>query len=110
MLIWQPYNLSQEISQTPLVDIRLQNGRFVNISDVIPSIQLDIRYYTDYNFVGERIDGYNAPNCLLTQEAAAALAKVQAEMLQASYTLKVYDCYRPQSAVDHFRRWGARYR
>ena len=53
-----------------------QDGNLVDVKEVIPSIQTDICYYTDYNFVGERIDGYNAPKCLLTPEAAQALIKV----------------------------------
>ena len=79
---------------------------FVNVKGVTPSIQLDIRYYGSHNFVGERIDGYNAPKCLLTREAAAALAKVQKELEASSLSLKVYDCYRPQRAVNHFVRWA----
>lgn len=79
---------------------------FVDVKEVIPSIQLDIRYHSNYNFVGERIDGYNAPKCILTKEAASALAKVQKELEKSSLSLKVYDCYRPQRAVDHFVRWA----
>lgn len=80
--------------------------RFVDVKEVIPSILLDIRYYGPHNFVGERIDGYNAPKCLLTREAATALAKVQRELEAFSLSLKVYDCYRPQRAVDNFVRWA----
>ncbi len=79
---------------------------FVDVKEVILSIQLDIRYYGSHNFIGERIDGYNAPKCLLTREAAAALAKIQKELEASSLSLKVYDCYRPQRAVDHFVRWA----
>jgi D-alanyl-D-alanine dipeptidase len=79
---------------------------FVDIQDVIPSIVLDIRYYTSHNFVGERIDGYFAPRCILTKEAAVALKKVQNELSNFSLSLKVYDCYRPQRAVNHFVRWA----
>ncbi|HVO65879.1 MAG TPA: M15 family metallopeptidase [Syntrophales bacterium] len=81
-------------------------GGFVDVKEAIPSIHLDIRYYSSHNFVGERIDGYNAPKCLLTREAAMALAKVQKELEASSLSLKVYDCYRPQRAVDHFVRWA----
>ena len=81
-------------------------GGFVDVKEVIPSIQLDIRYYGSHNFVGERIDGYNAPKCLLTKEAAATLAKIQKELEASSLSLKVYDCYRPQRAVNHFVRWA----
>ncbi len=81
-------------------------ARFVDVKEVIPSILLDIRYYGAHNFVGTRIDGYNAPRCLLTREAAAALARVQKELAASSLSLKIYDCYRPQQAVDHFVRWA----
>lgn len=80
--------------------------RFVDVREVIPSLQLDIRYFGPHNFVGERIDGYNAPQCILTREAAAALAKVQRDLEPFSLSLKIYDCYRPQRAVDHFVRWA----
>lgn len=79
---------------------------FVDVKEQIPSIILDIRYYGPHNFIGERIEGYNAPACLLTREAAAALASVQKELEAHSLSLKVYDCYRPQRAVDHFVRWA----
>lgn len=79
---------------------------FVDVGTRIPSILLDIRYYGPHNFIGERVEGYNAPKCLLTREAAAALAMVQKELEAQSLSLKVYDCYRPQRAVDHFVRWA----
>ncbi len=79
---------------------------FVDIKEVIPEIQLDIRYCGAHNFVGERVDGYLAPKCILTNEAAEALLNVQKELEPFSLTLKVYDCYRPQRAVDHFVRWA----
>ena len=79
---------------------------FVDVKEVIPSILLDIRYYSPHNFIGERINGYNAPKCLLTKEAASALANVQKELEKFSLSIKVYDCYRPQRAVDHFVRWA----
>jgi len=79
---------------------------FVDIKELIPAIQLDIRYYGAHNFVGERVDGYLEPKCILTKEAAEALLKVQKDLEPFSLTLKVYDCYRPQRAVDHFVRWA----
>lgn len=66
----------------------------------------DIRYFTPHNFVGKPIDGYECPTCVLSNPAAEALAKVQAELKQFGLSLKVYDCYRPQRAVDHFVRWA----
>jgi len=81
-------------------------SEFVDITRVIPSIVLDMRYYTAHNFVGEQIDGYLAPKCLLTKAAAHALGKVQRELENFSLSLKIYDCYRPQRAVNHFASWA----
>ena len=80
---------------------------FVDVTEVVPSIVQDIRYYTSHNFVGRPVDGYEAPLCLLTKPAAEALAKVQADLADYALSLKVYDCYRPQRAVNHFIRWAA---
>jgi zinc D-Ala-D-Ala dipeptidase len=79
---------------------------FVNIQKVIPDVVLDIRYYGPHNFVGERVDGYLAPKCFLTKEAAEALGEVQNDLKPYSLSLKIYDCYRPQRAVNHFVRWA----
>jgi len=79
---------------------------FVDIKEVIPSIQLEIRYYTQDNFVGQRIDGYESPKCILSKQAALALKNVQDELMSFGLGLKIYDAYRPQPAVDHFVRWA----
>lgn len=79
---------------------------FVNLSDIIEDLLLDIRYYGDYNFVGTRIDGYEEPVALMTKKAAAALKEVADEAREKGYLLKIYDTYRPQMAVDHFARWA----
>ncbi|KAF4407152.1 MULTISPECIES: M15 family metallopeptidase [Streptomyces] len=79
---------------------------FVALRDVAPTILQDIRYHTAHNFTGDRIDGYRAPMCILTEPAAKALRAAQHKLLRKGYTLKVYDCYRPQRAVDQFVRWA----
>ncbi|MFJ7333326.1 M15 family metallopeptidase [Streptomyces sp. NPDC101110] len=79
---------------------------FVALGNVDPTIIQEMRYVTPHNFVGERIDGYDQPLCILTRPAAQALHKAQRKLLREGYTLKVYDCYRPQRAVDHFVRWA----
>lgn len=88
------------------VDWVADGDQFVEIKEMIPSVQLDIRYYTNDNFVGSRIDGYDAPKCLLTKAAALALKNVQKELASNRQSLKIFDCYRPQRAVDHFVRWA----
>ena len=79
---------------------------FVLLADFVPDVVQEIRYYSTYNFIGERIDGYEEPCALLTIEAARALKAVSGEMLVHGYRLKVFDAYRPVSAVRHFIRWG----
>lgn len=79
---------------------------FVLLSEAVPDAILEIRYYSTYNFVGDRIDGYEEPVALLTREAATALQKVSEELLSQGYRLKIYDAYRPQMAVTHFVDWA----
>ncbi len=79
---------------------------FVALSDVDPTIIQEIRYHTAHNFVGEPVDGYRSPMCVLTRDAAEALRRAQWKLLWQGYSLKVYDCYRPQRAVDHFVAWA----
>jgi hypothetical protein len=75
---------------------------FVLLSDVVPEVIQEIRYYSTYNFVGDRIDGYEEPCALMTKEAAEALKKASDEAISKGYRLKIYDAYRPQRAVDNF--------
>ena len=79
---------------------------FVVLADYVPSIIQEIRYYSTYNFIGERIDGYEEPCALLTKEAARALKTVSNEMFVLGYRLKVFDAYRPVNAVKHFVLWS----
>ena len=79
---------------------------FVQVGEEIPDAMLEIRYYSTFNFVGDRIDGYERPAALLTREAAARLKEAGRDLLDGGYRLKIYDAYRPQRAVDHFVRWA----
>lgn len=88
------------------VSPEMDDSDFVPVADAVPDVILEIRYYGTYNFVGDRIDGYEAPIALLTKEAAAALKKASDSLLTLGYRLKVFDAYRPQSAVNHFIRWA----
>ena len=82
-------------------------SQFVNITDVVPDAILEIRYFSTYNFVGQRIDGYQQPTALMTKRAADSLKAVSDDVMRLGYRLKIYDAYRPQMAVDHFVRWAA---
>lgn len=81
-------------------------SKFVVLADYVPSVIQEIRYYSTYNFIGDRIDGYEEPVALLTREAARALKSVANELFVMGYRLKIYDAYRPACAVKHFVLWG----
>ena len=79
---------------------------FLELQEFIPSIGLELRYFSEDNFVGQVIDGYHAEKAFMTREAATALSNVQSELASFGMSLKVFDAYRPQRAVDHFVRWA----
>lgn len=84
---------------------QLPNG-FVYVEDVIPDLNVELRYYTNNNFVGKQIEGYQSNRLILTERTANALKKVQEALLLQNLCLKVYDGYRPQRAVNHFIDWA----
>ena len=87
-------------------DITMDPSGFVLLSDHVPHIVQEIRYFSTYNFIGDRIDGYEEPCAVLTIEAARALKAVSNEMFVQGYRLKIFDAYRPACAVRHFVLWG----
>ena len=87
-------------------EVAMDPSGFVLLSDFVPAIIQEIRYYSTYNFIGDRIDGYEEPCALLTVEAARALKEVSNELNVQGYRLKVFDAYRPVKAVKHFVLWG----
>lgn len=86
--------------------LEMNASDFVVLGEFIPQIVQEIRYYSSFNFVGDRIDGYEEPVALLTKEAARALKAVSNEMMVQGYRLKIFDGYRPVSAVKHFMLWA----
>lgn len=79
---------------------------FVHLATLAPGIMQDMRYHSANNFVGRPVAAYEAATCILSEPAARALEAAQAELRTQGMTLKVFDCYRPQAAVDDFVRWG----
>jgi D-alanyl-D-alanine dipeptidase len=79
---------------------------FVYLDEVIPTAVIDLRYYGEFNFIGRRIDGYKAPYAIFSAKGALSLKAVSAELERKGYLLKIYDAYRPQKAVNHFKRWS----
>lgn len=84
----------------------MDSSGFVILSDFVPSAVQEIRYHSTYNFIGERIDGYEEPIALITKEAARALKSAAGELMVQGYRLKIFDAYRPATAVKHFVLWG----
>ena len=91
---------------TDFNNVTMNPSGFVVLSEQVPGIIQEIRYYSTYNFIGERIDGYEEPCALLTMEAARALKAAANELMVQGYRLKVFDAYRPAVAVKHFVLWG----
>lgn len=87
-------------------DPAMDPSGFVVLADFVPSVIQEIRYHSTYNFIGERIDGYEEPCALITIEAARALKHVSNELFVQGYRLKVFDAYRPACAVKQFVLWG----
>jgi len=79
---------------------------FVYLENIAPSIKGELRYLSNNNFIGKPIEGYKS-NCLIVSlEAANLLKKIQHEVLKKGLSLKIFDAYRPQQAVDHFVEWA----
>ena len=79
---------------------------FVYAKIEIPTIKVELQYCGGDNFVGEIIDGYNANVAIMTKQTAVALKKVQTQLAKQNLSIKIYDAYRPQQAVNHFVRWA----
>lgn len=79
---------------------------FCYVHEVIDDVILDIRYAGTHNFVGDVIDGYEAPYAIMTNEAAQALKEAADEFRTMGYRLMIFDAYRPQDAVRHFVSWS----
>ena len=95
---------------SPVIDYDSISGSlpqgFVYVKNVIPDVIEDLRYNTTNNFMGERADGYQANRAILTTEAAQALKGAANQLRDMGYVIKIFDAYRPQSAVNHFLRWS----
>ena len=92
-----PYTFADTIS--------IDNSDFQKVSDVIYDAAYDIRYYSDNNFTGHRINGYNAPLAYMTKESLKALSIAAEDLRKQGYRLLIWDTYRPQKAVDDFVEW-----
>ena len=78
---------------------------FDKVYNVIDDAVYDMRYYSPYNFTGNKIRGYKAPVAYMTKEALSALSAAAADLRRQGYRILIWDTYRPQKAVDNFVEW-----
>jgi len=79
---------------------------FVDAATIVPGLIAEMRYATAHNFTARVVDGYEARRCLLTRQAAEALAAVARDLAPRGFVIKAFDCYRPTRAVANFVRWA----
>jgi D-alanyl-D-alanine dipeptidase len=77
----------------------------VDVTSIHPDIQVEMRYASEWNFMGRVVPGYRTNKCYLTDRAAWALHRVQARVAKKGYSLLLLDCYRPTQAVRAFVEW-----
>lgn len=97
--------IASETNNTNFDQAQSHRSEFVDVATLMPTALFDIRYFSNNNFVGAPVDGYEAAKCFLHKTAAKGLQQAHKQAQQAGYNFKIYDCYRPQRAVDHFVRW-----
>lgn len=102
----EPQPQAETTVPAPQKGAEYDRSGFVVVTDSCPDVLLDIRYFSTYNFTGRRIPGYEEPIALLSREAASALRAVSDDVVSKGYRLKIFDAYRPQCAVDEFKRWS----
>ncbi len=84
---------------------KLQEG-FVYLKDIDATIQVELRYFSNNNFIGKPIEGYKSNRLIITLKTAKALQKIQEILIKKDLSLKIFDAYRPQQAVNHFVKWA----
>lgn len=103
------YSCKQSTSSSEtLANPNVRPADIISLTAVVSSqeVELDIRYHGNHNFIGKPIDGYEKPRCLLTKAAVNRLVNVKKQAENKGYKLKIYDCYRPQKAVNQFVAWA----
>ena len=85
--------------------ISFDKSDFAPVYTMIDDAVYDIRYYSSYNFTGNKIRGYKAPVAYMTKEALTALSAAAEDLRKQGYRLLIWDTYRPQKAVDNFVEW-----
>ncbi|NBO48461.1 MAG: peptidase M15 [Chitinophagia bacterium] len=79
-----------------------QKNEMVELKNMIPTIQYDLKYATKNNFTGKRIYPSSTNKTFLVKDAAEALQKVAAELKSMDMGIWVWDAYRPYRATVKF--------
>ncbi len=79
---------------------------FIELKTLIPDLEVEMRYNSNHNFMGRRVEGYKSNKVYITKEAATALVSAQQELKAQELGFKVFDAFRPQQAVDNFKSWA----
>ncbi len=75
----------------------------VDLTQLDPTIRLDIRYASTNNFMGAQF--YPEPRAMLQRPAAQALVRAHQELGKSGYGLLIHDAYRPWYVTKMF--WDA---
>lgn len=75
----------------------------VELTDLDPSIKLDIRYASTNNFMGAKF--YSQARAFLQRPAAEALVRANEQLSEQGYGLLIHDAYRPWYVTKMF--WDA---
>lgn len=79
---------------------------FIDIKKLDNSIIVDLKYHSDDNFVGRKIDGYNSNTAILIKNVALKICQIQQELRKSNKSIIIYDAYRPQKASEMFHHWA----
>jgi D-alanyl-D-alanine dipeptidase len=82
---------------------QFRTSALAELTELEPTIKLDIRYATTNNFMGTVF--YPQPRALLQKPAAEALVRVHQQLRQQGYGLLIHDAYRPWYVTKMF--WDA---
>jgi zinc D-Ala-D-Ala dipeptidase len=91
--------------ELPLASDSVADSLLVDVQRVDTSLVVDLRYATKNNFTGAVLPGYEGNHAYLRDEAAAALALVNADLHLQGLGLKIFDAYRPVRATEAMVKW-----
>lgn len=76
--------------------------KMVELKTLIPDIKYDLHYASTNNFMHRMMYPAGTTNTFLRLPAANALKKVQDDLKNSGFGLKIFDAYRPYSVTEKF--------